>query len=51
MSTRYLTYTKASSLTYLFHNNIIYNVRSNVPFTVYNRRFFSSIGISFIDLV
>lgn len=52
MSTRYLlyTHTKANNFTSFIRNNIIYNVH-NVPFTVYNRRFFSSIGISFINLV
>ncbi|CAB4434170.1 unnamed protein product [Rhizophagus irregularis] len=44
MSTRYLlyTHTKANNFTSFIRNNIIYNVH-NVPFTVYNRRFFSSI--------
>ncbi|CAB4390730.1 unnamed protein product [Rhizophagus irregularis] len=44
MSTRYLlyTHTKANNFTSFIRNNIIYNVH-NVPFTVYNLRFFSSI--------
>ncbi len=50
---RYLSYTKANNLTYSFlsviHNALIlpntYFLNSNVPFTTYNRRFLSNIGI------
>ncbi|RIA90454.1 carbamoyl-phosphate synthase L chain, ATP binding domain-containing protein [Glomus cerebriforme] len=41
------TYTKSNHLTHFFRNNLIsnvYSLNSNVPFTVYNRCFFSSTG-------